>query len=203
VSPTAQAVAGRERRAATRRQVLEATRRLLGEGRPVAGLSVDRIVAAAGISRATFYVHFAGKGDVVAALCEQDMEPWLRILRPVLADAASDRTAIVAVVRAYVANWRAHAAVGASLVELAEHDPAVRDVWHRAVDDVAAPMAEHLRRRWAGRPGPHPDPDATAHVVAWAVERATHKMLAADPAGDAAFAETLAEVVWRVLEPGG
>jgi AcrR family transcriptional regulator len=203
---TVQASAGRRRRAATRQQILDALRLLLREGAPVAGLSVDRIVAEAGVSRATFYVHFSGKAEVVTALSEQDMQPWLGPALDVLADPTADRAAIDAIVRGVVANWREHLAVSSSLVELSEYDPAVKEAWHAIVDRVAMPLAEHLRARWAGRdegPG-SADPEVVAQVIAWMVERVCHQMLStADPAQDEPVAAALAEAIWRIVEPGG
>ena len=200
---TVQASAGRERRAATRQQILDALRALLEEGAPVAGLSVERIVSAAGVSRATFYVHFGGKAEVVTALSDQDMEPWLARALPVLADPTSDREAFAGIVRDLVRNWREHAAVSASLVELAEYDPAVREAWHGVVHRLAGELAEHLRRRWDGDPGaPASDPADLAEVIAWMVERVCHQMVrSGSPAGDDRVAAALAEAIWRIIEP--
>jgi AcrR family transcriptional regulator len=200
---TVQASVGRERRAATRRQILDALRRLLEQGAPVAGLSVERIVSEAGVSRATFYVHFAGKAELVTALSDQDMEPWLARALPVLADPTSDREAFAGIVRGLVANWREHAVITASLVELAEYDAAVRDAWHGVVNRLAAELGEHLRLRWAGRPAtPGTDPDLMAEVIAWMVERVCHQMIrAGGEADDDRVAATLAEAAWRIIEP--
>ena len=201
---TVQASVGRERRAATRREILAALRRLLEEGAPVAGLSVDRIASEAGVSRATFYVHFAGKAELITALADEDMEPWLAHALPVLADPGSDKDAFHDVVRELVANWRRHAAVSAGVVELAEYDEAVRDAWHGVVARVALPLAEHLRRRWEGREHPHADPDLVAEIIAWMVERVCHQMVArGEPGTDEAVAAALAESIWRITEPGG
>ena len=201
---TVQASVGRERRAATRQQILDALRALLEEGAPVAGLSVEKIVSAAGVSRATFYVHFTGKAELVTALSDQDMEPWLAHALPVLGDPTADRQAFAAIIRELVANWRRHAAVTASLVELAEYDEAVRDAWNGVVFRLAAELAEHLRRRWDGRPElAGSDPEAMAEVTAWMVERVCHQMVRAGARDDDRVAAALAEACWRIIEPGG
>jgi AcrR family transcriptional regulator len=49
-----QAHAGRQRREATQGDLLDATARLLAVGTPITALSVDRIVAEAGVARRTF-----------------------------------------------------------------------------------------------------------------------------------------------------
>jgi AcrR family transcriptional regulator len=202
---TVQASVGRERRAATRQQILDALRRLLVAGAPVAGLSVERIVSEAGVSRATFYVHFAGKAEVVTALSDQDMEPWLAHALPVLADPTSDREAFAVIVRELLASWRRHAAVSASLVELSEYDAGVREAWHGVVHRLAGELAEHLERRWAGRAAATAaDPRAIAEVIAWMVERVCHQTVRAqDGRDDDRVAAALAEAIWRIIEPGG
>jgi AcrR family transcriptional regulator len=200
---TVQASVGRERRAATRRQILDALRALLEQGAPVAGLSVERICSQAGVSRATFYVHFAGKAALVTALQDEDMEPWLAHALPVLADPTSDRAAFALIIRELVDNWRTHAVISASLVELAEYDAAVRDAWNGVVHRLAAELGEHLRRRWEGRrESADLDPDLMAEVIAWMIERVCHQMIrAGDASEDERIAAALAEAAWRIIEP--
>lgn len=199
---TVQASAGRERRAATRQQILDALRRLLEQGAPLSGLSIERIVSEAGVSRATFYVHFTGKAELVTALSDQDMEPWLAHALPVLADPTADREAFGRVVRELVASWRRHAAVSAGLVELAEYDDAVREAWNGVVERLADHLAEHLRRRWAGRDHLDADPALVAQMVAWMVERVCHQLVGrGDPARDEEVAAGLAATIWQIIEP--
>jgi AcrR family transcriptional regulator len=59
--------------AATERQIMSATERLLGST-PLAELNVARILTEAGISRATFYAYFTSKYGPVAALLKQTMD---------------------------------------------------------------------------------------------------------------------------------
>lgn len=201
---TVQARAGRRRREATQEKILAAFRELLETGSPVAAMSVDRICEAAGVSRSTFYAHFPDKTELIARLAAEDSEPWMALAEPVLADPASGREDVERVIRTLVANWRAHAVVGAAIIELAEYDAAARDAWRATIAGMAQTVADHLRLRWAGRESEHADPDIVAEVLAWMVERCCHKMLPADePAGDERAIAALTEVVWRVLEPGG
>jgi AcrR family transcriptional regulator len=57
---------GREKRARTRAQIVEASLVLLAE-RPPEALTVDAIVEAAGIAKGTFYYHFQSVEELVAA----------------------------------------------------------------------------------------------------------------------------------------
>ena len=58
---------GRERRAKTRAQILEATEILLAE-RPPEALTIDTIVDAAGVAKGTFYSHFQSIEELTAAV---------------------------------------------------------------------------------------------------------------------------------------
>jgi AcrR family transcriptional regulator len=58
---------GRERRARTRAQILEATEILLAERSPEA-LTIDAIVDAAGVAKGTFYYHFQSIEELTAAV---------------------------------------------------------------------------------------------------------------------------------------
>jgi len=51
--------------------LLEALERMLEQGRSFTTVSVDELAREAGISRATFYLHFRNKGDVVRRLMEE------------------------------------------------------------------------------------------------------------------------------------
>lgn len=72
VTPTAQ-----PRRLKTRRRITEAAHRCFLE-RGVAATSVDDIVAAAGISRATFYLHYNNKEAILIDLLREQEEPLKR-----------------------------------------------------------------------------------------------------------------------------
>src|SRR6478752_6650947 len=58
---------GREKRARTRAQILEAGTMLLAE-RPPEALTVDAIVEAAGVAKGTFYYHFQSIDELAAAV---------------------------------------------------------------------------------------------------------------------------------------
>ncbi len=58
---------GREKRARTRAQIVEAGATLLG-GRSHEAPTVDAVVEAAGVAKGTFYYHFKGIGELAAAV---------------------------------------------------------------------------------------------------------------------------------------
>jgi AcrR family transcriptional regulator len=74
---------GRERRAQTRSQILEAGAKLLSE-RHAAALTVDAVVEAAGVAKGTFYYHFQSMDDLVAAVGEKLAESFDEMLAPAM-----------------------------------------------------------------------------------------------------------------------
>jgi len=57
----------------TRSRIVDAARELFAS-RPYVVVSADEIASAAGISRATFYLHFGGKEDVLRTILAEDLD---------------------------------------------------------------------------------------------------------------------------------
>ena len=72
---------GREKRARTRAQILEAAEMLLAE-RPLEAITVDAVVDAAGVAKGTFYYHFQSMEDLAAAVGEKLGESFDELLAP-------------------------------------------------------------------------------------------------------------------------
>ncbi len=54
--------------------------------------SIDEIAARVGIAKGTVYLHFPSKDDLVVALCEREMDVFLRSVQQVTQENASART---------------------------------------------------------------------------------------------------------------
>jgi AcrR family transcriptional regulator len=74
---------GRERRAQTRSQILEAGAKLLSE-RHAAAVTVDNVVSAAGVAKGTFYYHFQSMDELVAGVGEKLAESFDELLAPTM-----------------------------------------------------------------------------------------------------------------------
>jgi AcrR family transcriptional regulator len=72
---------GREKRARTRSQIVEAGLVLLAE-RPPEALTVDAIVEAAGVAKGTFYYHFQSVEELVAAVGASLADTFDELLAP-------------------------------------------------------------------------------------------------------------------------
>jgi len=72
---------GREKRAKTRAQIVEAGAMLLAE-RPPEALTVDAVVETAGVAKGTFYYHFQSMEELAAAVGEKLGESFDDLLAP-------------------------------------------------------------------------------------------------------------------------
>lgn len=196
-----QARVGAERRAATAGEILAATRRLLEQGEPVSGLSVERIAAEAGVSRATFYLHFPDKLDLISQLADQLFswrdEGWVGAL----ADPELDLATFEGFMRDVVSRWSENRALLAAIIELAEYDPRIQQAWRGAIGEVAARAAEQFELHWKGSSARPSDPAMIAEVFAWMFERCCHQ-IARDPAREDAVVTAMSEIIWRTLDYG-
>ncbi|GAA0607530.1 TetR/AcrR family transcriptional regulator [Sporichthya brevicatena] len=193
-----QAAAGRRRREASTAEILAATRRLLSAGDPMASLTVERILAEAGVSRATFYACFPDKHAVVGRLAQESLAWREEVSSEGLADPTVTREQLETLMRAVVGHWRANRPVLAAIVELAEHDPAMRAAWRSAVEEIASQTASHLRVRWTDSADAPSDIDGVATALTWMFERCAHQ-LAVDDAGAETVSLALTEILWRTV----
>ena len=72
---------GREKRARTRAQIVEAGAQLLSE-RPLEALTIDAVVEAAGVAKGTFYYHFQSIDELAAAVGAMLGQTFDELLEP-------------------------------------------------------------------------------------------------------------------------
>lgn len=196
---TVQAQTGARRRAATRGAIVAATRRLLLDGETYGALSMERIAREAGVSRATLYLHFKDKKDVIAQLADEIVEQRFALGAESLADPHIGRDVLDRIIADMVDRWVADGPILDAIVELAEQDDEMRAVWVHAIHDVGAMGAALMRERWGTLPAGSPDTETLGQVLAWMFERSTHQ-LARDPASQQRLTAAVAEIVWRVFD---
>jgi AcrR family transcriptional regulator len=190
---------GPDRRAAAEAQVLAATERLLVEGVPFTELGVQRIAAAAGIARSTFYLHFRDKTELLVRLAGSlkdelfDLgEDW----RPSGPGVGPDGLATL--FERMIGYYRDHRAVLAAITETAGYDAEVREFWTGEVRRFAERAVVRLREEQdAGRLGADVDPVLAGWTLAvgGAAVIARH-VAGGDPDDDAAVARELALSQW-------
>jgi AcrR family transcriptional regulator len=149
--------------------ILDATRRLLGERR-FDEIAVADILAAAEISRGSFYFYFESKQDVLAELVRRAVgeghvasEPWLR---------HDDDDERYATVRHGISEgarlWREQAPVLRAIVENWRSDPKLTELWLQQMGGYTASTEDRIERDGAGGAV---DPQALATALTWLGER--------------------------------
>jgi AcrR family transcriptional regulator len=192
-----QARSGARRREATAAAILAATRRLLLAGQAYSALSTDQIVKEAGVSRATFYLHFSDKKQVVSRLAYEFVEQ--RFAAEPLADPHIGREALDAFITDLVDQWMADGPILNAIIELAQQDPAMRETWADAIDQMGAVGAKIMRARWTDGPSPDADPEIIGRTLGWMFERSAQQ-LTYQPGQRDAVIRAVTEIVWRVFD---
>ncbi|HTJ67482.1 MAG TPA: helix-turn-helix domain-containing protein [Actinospica sp.] len=116
---TSRAAAAQE----TRTALLDAGSRV-AEQHGLAGMSVNRVVAEAGVAKGTFYVHFADRDAFLSALHERFHEETTKATTAALAEHPPGRARLRAAITAYFEACLHHQGVKALLLE-ARNSPGV------------------------------------------------------------------------------
>ena len=191
-----------ERREQIERRLLDATEHLRADGASFTELSVDRLATAAGISRASFYVYFEDKGDLLLRLAGRVFENladagerWWRVAQRLdSADAAAAMSGIIA-------GYREHQPLLVALGELAAYDPQVGAAYQELLTDISVRLAAVIDAgQQAGAIRTELPAATTASVLTWMTERACQQNLPSRPTSyDAELAEALTQIVWATL----
>ncbi|MCV7199561.1 TetR/AcrR family transcriptional regulator [Mycobacterium angelicum] len=191
-----------QRREQIELQLLEATERLMGDGTSFTELSVDRLATEAGISRASFYIYFEDKGDLLRRLAGQvfgDLSTagqrwWDMSWRHNPAD-------VQAAMADIIASYRRHQPVLVALNEVAAYEPATAQTYRDLLGAVIERMTRVIEDgQGDGSIRRELTASTTASALVWMVERACQQNLPVKPPDyDAELAATLAEIVWGAL----
>jgi AcrR family transcriptional regulator len=191
-----------ERRAEIRDRLRASVERLMAEDVSYTELSVERLVKEAGISRATFYVYFEDKGDVLRALTEDFMTRILEAAAywwelPAGATKPDLRAAMQAIFEAYLP----HKTVMAAVVEVASYDASLRELFGRLVQRTTAEVAGHIATgQKQGFVHRELDPQRTAAWLTWMAERGLYQLVApAGPAEIERLLDSLTDITWNTL----
>jgi AcrR family transcriptional regulator len=111
-----------------RERILDALHELLHE-RTFDTLSVAEIIAAARVSRASFYFYFAGKQAVLAELVRRAVDAGHQAAQPWVRAETDPRETLRMGVDAGAELWLSHAAVLRAIVENWASDPQLQSLW--------------------------------------------------------------------------
>ncbi|MCV7259870.1 TetR/AcrR family transcriptional regulator [Mycobacterium shimoidei] len=191
-----------ERREQIERRLLDATERLMRAGASFTELSVDRLAAEAGMSRANFYIYFEDKGDLLRRLAGQvfadlteGAQRWWGVAW------RHDPDDVRAAMAGIIATYRQHQPVLVALNEMAGYDPIVGATYRELLTGIAGRLTRVIEDGQADGSIRRELPAAiTASALTWMVERACQQNLPPNPPSyDAELAEALTEIVWGAL----
>jgi AcrR family transcriptional regulator len=188
-----------DRRSVVEGQILAATEQLLRDGARFTDLGVQRIAAAAGVGRSSFYFSFRDKTDLLIRLAGT--------LKRQVFDLAKDwhpegpgggLDGLTAVFVEIIAFYRQHTDLLAAINEVAAYDTKVAEVWDSELNRFTDRTAELIREeQTAGRTPRDVDPITAAEVTTWDGHRVIARHVAHnDPSRDAAVARELALIRW-------
>jgi len=191
-----------QRREQIERQLLDATDRLMSDGTSFTELSVDRLATEAGISRASFYIYFEDKGDLLRRLARQvfgdlteDAAEWWAVAgRRNPADIRSSMARLIA-------SYRRHQPVLIALNEMAGYDATVGATYRELLTGICEQFAGVITAGQADGSIRSSLPAATtASSLVWMVERVCQQNLPLQPPSyDAELADTLTEIIRGAL----
>lgn len=192
-------------RAPTKQRLLLAVERLLSRGESFTELSVGRLIAEAAVSRSTFYVHFADKGELLRALT-LDIADELATATSVCWDLPADATRddVADGLSHLVEVYLPHADLLAAIVEMAGYDAVVRAHWISLMENVIADASTHIRRgQKEGSIRRDVRPVETAQWLIWMIERGIYQLVrGASPTVVRKLIIELGEIIWcRLYEP--
>ena len=167
-----------------REAILAATERLLRERR-LSELSVGDIIAAAAISRTSFYAHFGSRSAVLAACLRRVVDELAIAVDPFVSATQDDPAGAIRVsLERWVALAQAHGPLLRTASEEWPHDPQLRELWFAIIAAFSAGTATAIER--ARRSGAAPggaDAEALATCLMWGYERVLHVSLVGDALG--------------------
>lgn len=131
----------------TRRKLLESAKQLFID-RGYAAVTIDDIASEVGCSRATFYLHFASKMDVLEKISAETMEQRPRVIYGELDEVleAGSRAEFTRWVQRALAWFEENQAILPAWDEALAMEPEFKKVARQAIDDLATAMPRYLER---------------------------------------------------------
>ena len=191
-----------QRRSMLSRHLVGVVDQLVRDGISYADLSVEAIITAGGISRSTFYVYFADKGDLLVAMAQDVIgdlvaagTSWWELPAGAIRDDL--RTAL----RAPLDTYRKHRTILATVTETASYDARVREQQQHLIDQVVSALTNYITdAQRSGTVEASLDASRTAQWMVWMFERGLYQLVGgADDDETERLLDALTDIVWRVI----
>ncbi|WP_194166323.1 TetR/AcrR family transcriptional regulator [Mycolicibacterium sp. P9-22] len=189
-------------RAASVARIVTAAEDLLSESERFSDISVEQVIARAGISRSTFYSYFDDMGHLLRVVGEgvvgevaTSARRWMDL------DSGVTQDQLVEIFTGLVATYHRRAKLLAALAETSVNDPGVREEFHGLLTIGHVELAKHIRRaQMSGGARAEVDPESTAAWLVWMVERGLYQQVRpASPAETRRHVASLASIVWHAI----
>lgn len=191
------------RRQEIKQRLLDAIEHLTADGESYATVSVDRLAAHAGISRATFYLYFSEKKALLNAWLEDVRGHLNEVLAawPEVVGADVTRHDVELGLRRLATVYRAHATLIEAVYNEAARDSGTRDVLERLVwDSIAALRVQIERGQQEGCMDPALLPGETAAWLIWSLQSGLRDLVAPSTEAETALlVDAHAAIWWHVL----
>ncbi|MBK6657460.1 MAG: TetR/AcrR family transcriptional regulator [Proteobacteria bacterium] len=178
-----------------------ALERLLDRGQTITAISIDALAREAGIARATFYLHFRDKGELVARLIARVADEVVGAggLWFVHAEDARFEDLRAAMARFFDAYMQHHAILAAA-AETAPYDALVGELHSRMIERFVAESRQAVQRIAASGRAHAGLPTMVAEVLSWSVNHTYVQYgKGLDDARREAFIDTWTHVVWHAI----
>lgn len=183
-------------------KLVEAFERLLSRGESFTTISVEKLATEAGIVRATFYLHFRNKGELVSHLMKNvSKELRTAAVEALNKSAEFGRSEFQTFMRNAVEIHFRHRSAIRAMVEVSAYDPKVAKIYQEFWQTQAADTRVVLERlKSTGRAHPLAQPEI-ADMVTWTAERSCTQMLEDSDSIKRRHqvADMLTHVVWSSL----
>ena len=183
-------------------KIVDAFERLLARGESFTTISVEKLASEAGIVRATFYLHFRNKGELVGHLMKNVSKELRNAAMTALNQGGKfGRAEFQTFMRHAVEIHFKHRSAIRAMVEVSAYDPKVAQIyqefWQTQASDTRM-VLERLKSKGKAHPQAVPE---IADMLTWTAERSCTQMLDdADPIERRQeVADMLTHVVWNAL----
>jgi TetR/AcrR family transcriptional regulator, ethionamide resistance regulator len=190
-----------EQRAELRKRLLVAVETLLAT-QPFPDITIDQILAQAGVSRATFYTNFSDKASLLLALADDFITDSLQVASPWWdIGPGATREQLESVLGSIFDMYLEHRVVQGAISDAAGYEPSIKKQVVDLQDDAITKLTEHIRR---GQENGFIDsrlaPAETAGWLIWMIERGLYTM--ASSAGTVRITRlltSLTDIIWKTL----
>jgi AcrR family transcriptional regulator len=189
----------REGKRSTEQRLLTALEQLLKSGEIFTEISVQRIIAEAGVSRATFYFHFRDKSDLLIRLTDNLRNTLLGLaIKWNPADGEDGAARFTNFFAEVISIHRENFPVLSAVRELAAYDPNVNDFYTADLEEFDKAVRKTLvDEQQSGSTSADLDAVAASRVIVWGGAQAIARHIAVDDgSGDAALARELGKIWW-------